>query len=420
MSENRRRLSGRVRGRAALAIATAALLAGAATVAGAAPVPAGPADPATAAHLAPRWTSHFGSGKYQASPVVAGQYVYIGDQNGYLTKLPLATGSTTAAPRFTPVWSTNECFNGIFSKPAVGNGRVFVSTIAGYVCAFDDSGALVWRQSMPAGGWATSPVLVGDTLYASDIYGGVAAFDAYSGAGTPRWSVDVGGPDSMRLTGVTVLGGKVYAGTSDGRVLGVTPPATAGAPATVTELAPFPGGHIDDVLATDGTNLYASVNHTTAPSVGEVHVVALNTNGDVLWNVNTQLDPTYYGYGPTVAGGIVYAPTKTKLVYLDAARKGARVATADTSPNQPTTPAVVNGVAYVGGIGASGEKRGALQAFDATTGVPLYYSHTPTVANTSPAVAADGTVLLGGGNGSGGQADGVLWAYQPVTAPEYG
>lgn len=405
--------------RGVLAVVTALLLVGAASSVGAAPIPASPASPATAVNLAPKWVSQFGSGKYFASPVVAGEFVYSGDEDGYLTKLPLATGSTSGSSTFTPVWSTNVCFNGIFSKPAVGNARVFVATIAGYVCAFDDAtGVFIWRQRMPAGGWANGPVLVGDTLYTSGTNGDVSAFDAYSGTGAPRWSVNVGLSAGTTLTGVTVLKGRVYAGTSDGRILGVTPPATAGAPATVTELEAFPGGQINHALATDGTNLYASVNYvTTTPSVGNVRVVALNPNGDVLWNADTQLDPTYYGYGPAVVGGTVYAPTKTNVVYLNAGN-GARIATADTSPDQPTTPTVVNGVAYVGGIRSGGAAFGALQAFDATTGVPLYYSRTSTVANTSPAVAADGTVLLGGGNS--GQGAGVLWAYSPVTPRQNG
>jgi hypothetical protein len=78
--ENRSRPPGRVRRLGALAIATAALLAGAVSFVGADPAPAGPASPATAANLAPQWASHFGSGKYQASPAVAGDFVYTGDR----------------------------------------------------------------------------------------------------------------------------------------------------------------------------------------------------------------------------------------------------------------------------------------------------------------------------------------------------
>jgi outer membrane protein assembly factor BamB len=393
---------GRVRQLGALAIAIAALLSGAASVVGADPAPA---SPATAANLAPIWASHFGSGKYQASPVVAGDFVYVGDEDGYLTKFPLATGTASASPTFTATWRTNVCFNGIYSKPAVGNSRVFVSTIAGQVCAFNDqTGAFIWRQQMPRGGWANGPVLVGDTVYATGHNGDVLAI---SRAGTLLWSANVGGSDAQHplLGGPIVLNGTVYVGTYDGRIMAVTP-------TTVTQLAKFDGGQINDVLATDGTNLYASVNYPTSPSVGTVRVVSLTPQGQIRWNIDTRLDPTYSGrvQAPTVVDGIVYAPTKFNIVYLRS-DTGARVALADTSPNQPTTPALANGVAYVGGIQGSGAPTGALQAFDAKTGIPLYYSHTPTVANTSPAVAADGTVLLGGGNASGGQGSGVVWAY---------
>jgi outer membrane protein assembly factor BamB len=413
--ENRSRPPYRVRRLGALAIATAALLGGGVSFVGADPAPAGPASPATAANLAPKWTSHFGSGKYQASPVVAGNFVYVGDEDGFLTKLPLATGTASQPGTFTPTWTTNVCFNSIFSKPVVANGRVFVATAAGYVCAFDDNtGTFLWRQWMGVGQWANGPVLVGDTLYATGSNGTVAAFDAFSGTGAPRWRVNIGS-DSQHpwFTGPTVLNGTVYVGTVDGRIMAVTPPATAGAPATVTQLGPKFDGQINDAVATDGTNLYASVDKPTSPSVGTVNVVSLTQQGAVRWNFPTGLDPTYNGRiaGPAVVNGIVYAPTKFGIVLLR--DNGTRVAVADTSPNQPTTPTIANGVAYAGGIQGSGAPTGALQAFDAATGVRLYYAHTPTVAHTTPAVAPDGTVLLGGGNGS--QGAGVLWAYAPAT-----
>jgi outer membrane protein assembly factor BamB len=139
--------------------------------------------------------------------------------------------------------------------------------------------------------------------------------------------------------------------------------------------------------------------------------VSLTPQGQIRWNVGVGRNPSYDGtvQAPAVVNSTVYVPTKTTLVYLRGAT-GGRIALADTSPNQPTTPAVLNGVAYVGGVGGL---TGALQAFDAQTGVLPYYSHTATVAFTSPAVAPDGTVVLGGGNGAG-----VIWAFAPTNAPQ--
>lgn len=416
---NGSRPPGRFRRLGALTIVTAALLAGAASFVGANPAPGVPASPATAANLAPIWSSHFGSGKYLASPVVAGGFVYVGDEDGHLTKLPLATGTKTVVepplpPKFTPTWSTDVCFNGIYSKPVVANSKVFVSTIAGFVCAFDDNtGERVWYQKMPSGGWANGPLLVGDTLYVTGHNGDVMAYDAFT-TGALRWSANVGGSNAQSplLGGPIMLKGKIYVGTFDGRIMAITPPAT-GTTATVTQLRKFDGGQINDVLATDGTKIYASVNYVTSPSVGEVHVVALTPENVLKWKTNTRRDPTYAAriQAPTVVDGIVYVATKTNLLYLNS-ETGLIEQAPDTRLNQPTTPAVVNGVAYVGGLQASGGSSGALQAFDAKTGVALYYSHTPTVANTSPAVAPDGTVVLGGGNGA--QGAGVVWAFAPA------
>jgi hypothetical protein len=136
-----------------LAMVAAALLAGAGSFVGADPAPTTPASPATAAHIKPKWTSHFGSGKYLASPVVAGDCVYIGDEDGTLSKLPLATGTAAAAPTYQSTWETDECFNGIYSKVAVGHsysgraqapavvdGIVYVATRANLVYLRSDTG----------------------------------------------------------------------------------------------------------------------------------------------------------------------------------------------------------------------------------------------------------------------------------------
>ena len=56
--------------------------------------------------------------------------------------------------------------------------------------------------------------------------------------------------------------------------------------------------------------------------------------------------------------GIVYVPTKTHIVYVDSESGLWAKATADAGLNQPTTPAVVNGVAYTGGIAAGGAEIG--------------------------------------------------------------
>ncbi|NUT97781.1 MAG: PQQ-binding-like beta-propeller repeat protein [Saccharothrix sp.] len=407
--------------RTLLAVAAAAVaLTGALPAAGANPAPA---SPATAASLAPIWSSHFGAGKYHASPVVAGEHVYVGDENGHITKLPLATG--TAGPGFTPTWSTNECFNGIYSKPAVGHGKVFVSTIAGLVCAFDDvtppvpgpdgvpRPKLLWRVQVPNKGQANGPVLAGDTVYATGQNGDVLALD--QATGTPRWTANVGGADAQHplVASPTVLDGKVYVGTYDGRIMSVTPPTT-GTTATATRIQSFTG-RFSDVLATDGTNLYGALNDPAAPYSGTVHAVSVTTGGDIRWNHDTGHPHPYSGrvQAPAVVDRIVYVPTKTHIVYVDGESGRWAGATADAGLNQPTTPAVVNGVVYTGGVGASGGASGALQAFDAKTGVLLYYSRTDTVANTSPAVAPDGKVLLGGGNGA--QGAGVVWAYAPAA-----
>ncbi len=404
--KDRPRSPGRARRLGALAIVIAALFAGV-SFAEARPIPVGPADPAAAPNLTPKWTSTFGVSKWRASPVVSGDFVYIGDGDGYLTKLPWATGTTSPSPKFTPVWTTNVCFNSIYSKPVVGNGLVYVGTAGSAVCAFNEqTGALVWRHVLVGRGWISGPVLVGNTLYVSNHFGDVVAYDALTGA--QRWIVNVGGSDAQQplWASPTVLpNGDVFVGTYDGRVMQASP--------VVRQLAKF-DGRITGVIATDGTDLYVAVDKVTTPGYGTVRAASLTPTGTIRWNYDTTLGVTWDGllHGPAVVDGIVYYPTHHNLLYVRS-DNGNRVALADTNYHQPTTPTVVNGVAYVGGI-PSGSLTGALQAFDAKTGTLLYYSHRSTAALTVPAVTRDGTVLLGGGNVLG---NGALWAFAPSTAP---
>lgn len=408
---------GRLRRLGASAVVTAVLLFGTIAAAGA----SGPAGPATAATLAPAWSSHFGVGKYGSSPVIAGDFVYVGDEDGALTKLPLATGTASDPGTFTPTWTTTEeCFNQILSDPVVANKKVFVGTIAGYVCAFDDAtGELLWRQAMPNGGWVNGLTLVGDTLYASAWYGAVVAFDAFSETGTPRWTAQVEGADKDHpvFAAPVVLKGTVYLGDNDGRILAITPPPPGDTTADVTELRRFVGARVDDALATDGTNLFLTINYELRPNSGLVRVLSLTPTGKTRWSDPLEFDRRYNGLvpTPTVVGGKVYVPTHSSVVVLDS-ETGHRDAIADTGDQLPTSPTVVNGVIYVGGLQIGGHPFGALQAFEATTRKLLYYSRTSTVAKTTPAVAANGTVVLGGGNGD--QGAGVLWAYAPADFPQ--
>ncbi|GAB3765905.1 outer membrane protein assembly factor BamB family protein [Microlunatus parietis] len=414
------RRKGRLRRLCAIAaVTTAVLLTATIAPAGA----AGPATPDTAMTLAPTWTSHFGDGKYRSSPVVSGDHVYIGDEDGRLTKLPLATGTEGDPGSFVPTWSSNDCGHQIQSSPVVAGSRVFVGTLAGYVCAFDDAtGGLLWRQAVPHGGWVNGLAIVGDTLYATARGGAVVAFDAFSDRGNRRWAARAaeGDAEHPMLAGPLVLDGTIYVGTFDGRIVAVAPPVPGGTEPTVTEVRRFLGGRIDDTLASDGADLYFAVNYRVGQNIGMVRLVSLTTEGQVRWNRRAESDPLYNDRvpTPTTAGDRVYFPTHSSILVLDSAT-GRQTAVADTGAQKPTTPTVVNGVLYTGGLQIGGQAFGALQAFDAATGALLFYRRTPTVANTTPAVAPDGTVLLGGGNAGGGQGGGVVWAYAPSDAPQH-
>jgi outer membrane protein assembly factor BamB len=108
---------------------------------------------------------------------------------------------------------------------------------------------------------------------------------------------------------------------------------------------------------------------------------------------------------PAVAGDLVYFcasnPTLTYVYALDAAT-GALVwrrpiGTLSSTQNSSTsTPAVGNGVVYIG-LGSSSPQRGELHAFNANTGAPLWSYKVAGQIDSSPAVA-HGVVYFGSSN----------------------
>jgi outer membrane protein assembly factor BamB len=238
--------------------------------------------------------------------------------------------------------------------------------------------------------------------------GNVVAWDASyrtASSGNVLWSVKLRYCSAVAWQAwPTVVAGTVYLGTCDGQVVAISP-ATGSATPTVKTIASFPGGAIRGALASDGARLYAQVEYSPN-TTRQIHAVAVDPAAakPVVWD-RTLPNPQGQSIEVIVANGTVYAADASEVAYINSADGGWK-GQATSIGVYPTTPAVANGVLYTGGLGFGGGNVGALQAFDATTGLTLYYSSiNGRVANTSPAVA-NGMVYLGAGN-----ATGLLYGY---------
>jgi outer membrane protein assembly factor BamB len=99
---------------------------------------------------------------------------------------------------------------------------------------------------------------------------------------------------------------------------------------------------------------------------------------------------------PAVANGVVYVGSANGKVYALNSRSGARLWSYTTDgPVYSSSPAVANGVVYIGNFGPQSPPGGKLYALNATSGALLWSYTTRDSVYSSPAVA-NGLVYIGG------------------------
>lgn len=121
-------------------------------------------------------------------------------------------------------WSFETDDGGQILVGAVAGGKVYAVGENGIVYALGAaSGIESWR--FPTSGRIASLASVwGDTLYVSSTDGQVHALDATTGA--ERWQIEVSGEPTIPA----VVGGRVFVGTSFGRVVAIVGTTTAPSP----------------------------------------------------------------------------------------------------------------------------------------------------------------------------------------------
>jgi outer membrane protein assembly factor BamB len=113
------------------------------------------------------------------------------------------------------------------------------------------------------------------------------------------------------------------------------------------------------------------------------------SNGQLKWSYTIT---GYVGSSPAVVNGVVYVGSNDYNVYALNATTGAKLWNYTTGGNVESSPAVANGVVYVGsGIYGS---NGNVYALNATTGVKLWSYTTRSEVYSSPAVV-NGVVYVG-------------------------
>ncbi len=114
------------------------------------------------------------------------------------------------------------------------------------------------------------------------------------------------------------------------------------------------------------------------------------SNGQLLWNYTIT---GYVGSSPAVVNGVVYVGSDDNNVYALNATTGTKLWNYTTDSYVYSSPAVVNGVVYVGSVENNGIDNN-VYALNATTGTKLWSYATRANVYSSPAVA-NGVVYVG-------------------------
>jgi outer membrane protein assembly factor BamB len=324
-------------------------------------------------------------------------------------------------------WST-PIGDTVFASPAVVDGRVYVGTLGGQLCALDaDTGAVLWRRpvdALPGDTVWTSPAVANGVVYfaANRPWAVLYALDAATGAtlwtASPTLSIIVASP--------TVANGVVYLAFNDHSIVAVDAQnggtlwsADGGAgmyssPA-VADGRLYVAVHNRGLLALDaatGAELWLapmSGPQWSSPAVGRGGVVYVGSRDDErlyafagatgapVWSAPLG---DWVHSSPAVTAGTVYAGANDGRLYALSARTGQQLWSTPLAPTGGifSGPTVANGVVYT----TSGQGDGKLYAVHAATGQVLFSAHVGDGdqagdgewVNASPAVA-NGTVYVG-------------------------
>ena len=273
------------------------------------------------------------------------------------------------------------------TTPAVVDGRIYFC-VGPYFFAIDDTGKQLYRVRL-AGRSLASPAVVDGTAYVPLDDDKLVALDATNGS--VRWTTTIGTPNFLRQvddwdvyqSSPAIADGVVYVGSADGRIYALSA-------ADGKEKWHFQTQHV--------------VRATPAVADGRVycgsfdgHVYALDAaTGKPAWDVDTKTAGVPWNAVQSscaIENGVVYVGSRSTFLYaIDASTGKVRWRNSHNGSWVPSSPAVRDGVSYVGQ--SDGNK---IVATDAA-GKTLWTFDAPNETFASPAVAGDVLYVTGNDN----------------------
>ena len=235
--------------------------------------------------------------------------------------------------------------------PSYCEGMLYVNTFEGETVALDaDTGRIVWRSNVGTEKPST-PAIDGPRLIVSSKDGAVRGLSRRNGK--VLWAVQTAGKVE---SSPAVVDGLAYFGSTDGRLFAVRSDTGH------IRWAYDTGGRINASPSIFGDRVCIS---TYAGSI----VCVRRETGEEIWTTyvsrDTFRDESFYA-SPSTDGARIYAVSRSGTVVAVDARDGDVVWKSRVGGYGYTTPAVADGVVYVGGFD------GILRALRATTGSEIW------------------------------------------------
>jgi outer membrane protein assembly factor BamB len=306
------------------------------------------------------WNVSTSGNQVDSSPSVVNGRVYVGSSNGNVYCLDAFTG--------TQIWLNFEIQVAVYSSPAVVDDKVYVGSLDGRVYCLDSkTGNEVW--SYTTDDWIrSSPAVVNGYLYISSADGNIYCLNAQTGARI--WNYTTGGPFTSGMSSPAVTSGLVYVGgnsfycldASSGAEIWTYPVGVRSSPAVSGDYVYVSAddGNVYCLDALSGATIWNFPHRDAVPSM-QVSSPALAdgflyVGGDGVYCLDASTGTKIWSYitgfvvspSPAVAGGYVYCGSNNADTYCLDAQDGTLVWTAPTGDYE-SSPAVVNGVVYVGG-----------------------------------------------------------------------
>ena len=277
-------------------------------------------------------------GIVNSSVAVGSNAVYVGNGDGYLYAFKRPGGALR--------WRA-KTGRSIQSSPAIAHGVVYVGSNDGYLYAFRArTGFRVWRVKTGVLVGSSSPTVVDGVVYIatiSDLNMGGALLAVGAQRGNVRWTANI--LSSGSASSPTVVGDTVYVGNSSGDVLAY--PTLCSTPCQTKWLYELDAPEIGTPVVADG-KVFVSADGDGGSFVYALPASCGEFVCEPLWHANTVTPFTFAT--PAVSDGVVY--TQGFRVYAfdencgtgDAVCRPLWVGNAKGS----TSPAVANGVVYAG------------------------------------------------------------------------